>query len=269
MKQQAGRIAVRLGDLDAAQSYADEAMQIAQELRDKGMIASVLADLAGLAGMRGDGESAHSLFAQSLRVLREVGSTEKVPGHPTAIALEAAVNVALGQGAAWSGGYITARSHYLQALERLESMGGRRWVSISLGLGEVALVEGDVGEATRWFAGALSEAQRLGDLQGIAAGLAYSAGLAAASGKAVAAMRLQGAGSKLVETLGLQGRMPSPFDHTVKPRLESVYNQLGRREAQIQMNAGRAMTAQEAVDYAFGDVLKGSERFSSEEAGGV
>jgi predicted ATPase/DNA-binding SARP family transcriptional activator/DNA-binding CsgD family transcriptional regulator len=266
VKQQAGRMALRLGDMHAAQSYADEAMQIAQALGDKGMIASLLADLAALARMRGDGESARSLFAQSLRVLREVGSTEEVPGHPTAIALEAAVNVALGQGAAWSGDYITARNHYRQTLERLELTGGRRWVSISLGLGEVALVEGDIGEATRWFAGALSEAQRLGDLQGIAAGLAYSAGLAAASANPVAAMRLQGASSKLVQALGLQGRMPSPFDRTVKPRLESVYSQLGRREAEIQMDAGRALSPQQAVDYAFGDVLKGSETFSTEEA---
>src|SRR5260370_39488768 len=122
------------------------------------MSGSVLSGLAGLGGMRADGESAHSAFAQSVRVLREVGTTEKVPGHPNAIALEAAVNVALGQGAAWSGDYITARGHYLQALERLESMGGRRWVSISLGLGAIALVGGCFGGATRWVAGARSEA---------------------------------------------------------------------------------------------------------------
>jgi predicted ATPase/DNA-binding SARP family transcriptional activator/DNA-binding CsgD family transcriptional regulator len=266
VKQQTGRMALRLGEMDAAQTYADEAMQIAQALGDKGMIASLLADLAGLARMRGDGESARSLFAQSLRVLREVGSTEKVPGHPTAIALEAAVNVALGQGAAWSGDYVTARKHYLQTLERLERTGRRRWVSISLGLGEIALVEGDLDAANSWFASALSEAQRLGDLQGISAALAYSAGVAAASGKLVAAMRLQGTASKLAQALGLQGRMPSPFDRTVKPRLESVYNQLGHRAAEIQLTAGRGMSAQQAVDYAFGEVLKGSGGFSTEDA---
>ena len=255
-KQAAARTARRLGEDNKAQVYAEEGLQIGQALQDKGITASLLAELGGMAASRADVSLARSLFNQSLAVLHEGGTTTKVPGYGSAAALEAAVNITLAHGAAWLGNHAAARSHYLKALEYVERTGGRTLVSVSLGLGELDLVDRDLPRAREHFAGALEVAYRLRDHLGISASLAYAAGLAAASGKPKSAMRLEGAASKLRETL----RDPPAgysFRRTIKPELDLAYRQLGQRDAEAQLEAGRAMSTNQAVDYAFSDMLKG------------
>jgi tetratricopeptide (TPR) repeat protein len=252
----AARFAHRQGDDRTAQAYAEQALQIGRALPDRGITAALLAEIGILAAHRGDVAFARSNFEQSLAVLREAGDSVKVPGYGSAAALQAAIDIGFASALAWEGDYAAAHSHYLKALDYVEREGGRRLVAVSLGLGEFALVDRDLPGARNHLASALEVAVRLRDQVGICVALFYCAGLAAVSAKPGSAMRLQGAASKLREAVvGPGSWIAHSSQRTIVSELDLVYRQLGQREAEIQLGAGRAMTTEQAIDYAVAEVL--------------
>jgi predicted ATPase/DNA-binding SARP family transcriptional activator len=247
----------RHGEHELAQTYVEEALQIGQMLQDKGIAASLMALVGGFAARRGEIAQAQSNFEQALAVLDQVGPTFKVPGFASVSALRAGIDISLATALASLGDYTGAHSHYLKAVPYVERTGGRSLVSVSIGLGEYALVNRDLPAAREHFGNALEVAVRLRDQTGMAVTLNYCAGLAAASAKPVPAMHLQGASLRIREGLSIPpewiGHHPS--ERSVKPLLESAYRELGARKADAQIEAGRAMSNEQAIECALKEVL--------------
>lgn len=257
----AARIALTQADHQAAQSYAEKGLLIGQSLRDSAITAALLAELGLLAGWSGNPSLARSRLNQAMAFLRDAGADARVPAYGSGIALEAAINIALAQGSVWSRDYEEARRYFLRGLEFAERAGGRPLVSVSLGLGELALIDRDLPRARDYFAAALRIAVKLKDDVGICVSLAHAAALAAVSANPVSALRLQGASLILLERLG-SSAVSRSLDRTVNPVLDGLHRKLGEGETQILLEAGRAMSESQAIDFAFTEVLGTVERRS-------
>ena len=68
-------------------------------------------------------------------------------------------------------------------------------------------------------------------------------------------MRLQGAALKMREAVFRPSGIAHTSDRTVTPELDRIYQQLGSRDAEAELETGRGMTTEEAIEYAFSQVL--------------
>jgi non-specific serine/threonine protein kinase len=120
-------------------------------------------------------------------------------------------------------------------------------------LGRIALAQGELADARTYFRDSLSTLREPGDLTRIAVVLEGLAGLAARGPQPNRAFRLVGAASALRDGIGAPR---SPGDHADLERWLAPVGQARDEEARAGWRAeGRAMTLDQAIEYALEDAL--------------
>ncbi len=237
-----GMVAQDRGDYASSRSLFEEALTINQDLGNREWEAANLNNLGILTLHQGDYASARSLSEESLSIRRELGDRSGI-----ALSLNN-----LGKGAREQGDYVSARSLFEESLSILRELGNRVGIAHSLSnLGSVAHEQGDYASARSLYQESLSIRRELGDRQGIAASLEAFAGLAAALSQSVRVARLWGAAEALREEIGspLSSNDRDQYDESVAAAREA----LGDDAFSTARAEGRAMTLEQAVDYALSE----------------
>jgi predicted ATPase/class 3 adenylate cyclase len=249
-----GDVAFAQGDYATARSLNEQGLALYQELGDKGGTAFALNALGGTSYMQGDYSTAGSLYEQSLALFREIEDK-----------LGIAVSLAdLGGVAYMQGDYPRAHALYDQGQALFQELGHKRGMALTLNaLGRMAYMQGDYPAATSMYRQGLALSREMEEKRHIAASLtglgAIAAGVGAERGKdgpdkgdgvevARQGTRLLGASEALLESIGavLDPVDRSPYEEGVA----SARLQLGDEPFERARHEGRAMSTEEAIEYA-------------------
>jgi predicted ATPase/DNA-binding SARP family transcriptional activator/DNA-binding CsgD family transcriptional regulator/Flp pilus assembly protein TadD len=274
-----GWIAEPQGDYERARTAYEKSLELYRGSHDKKGVANALGDLGSLALDRGDYERATSLLKQSLTLHRELGSREDLIG----------ILDGLGVLASAQGEQEQSISFFSEALALSRGTGNVRRTAVSLGnLGFTLLAHGDPGQAKALLDESLALFREIGDSSNIAVSLMNSAlatlskgdhgrvqalceeslkllqkaqdtqhiadclgimaSAAGARGSAKRAARLWGAAEALREEVGVPLQ---PEDRVVlDPYLATARSSLGEIAWRTTLVEGRAMTSEQAIEYA-------------------
>ena len=231
---------LRAGNLGEAVARIDEAIDTAHKLGndwEEGLALSIkAAGMARLAMLR----EAQRTYEAALDVLRDNNGWGV-----------AQVRVGLGGVARARGDYQAAISHYQGALSLYQEIDARPEIARCLaGIASVALVQGDLGLCRASLTESLALSLATGQRLPVARGLEAFAALEARAGDAERAARLAGAALELRAAAG------HPPSAGAGARLEDLLGparrSLGELRATSLLEEGRAMGADEAVQYAIG-----------------
>jgi predicted ATPase/DNA-binding CsgD family transcriptional regulator len=278
----AGVLALRQGDL-GAEILLQQSLALFQELSDKWAIAYSLHHLAHVMEKRGDYDQATALFEQSLALFKEVGNKWGVGwslhclGHAVLIQgdysratalLEESLPICREVGNTWTlayvldslgtvaekqGNYERAMTLLAEALARARQVGDKYHIpALQYELANVSLHRGDNERAVTLYREGLVLRREIGDKPGLAECLDGLAGVACAQGYHEQAARLFGASEVLRETLAFH-RAPSDQDDHDR-RVASVRSALGKKSCGAAWAKGRAMTLEQAIEYALAPV---------------
>jgi predicted ATPase/DNA-binding SARP family transcriptional activator len=234
------------GNHAAARSAFEQSLVLYRELGDKEGIAASLNYLGETVATQGDEVAARPLFAAARSVYEESLASLRQQGDQWRIAR--ALNV-IGEIARIENNYPMARSFYEESLALRRELGDTRGIAVSLiNLGLVALHQDDDRQAATYFEESLPLFQKLGSTRGIIDCLAGLAGVAGKMGQPERAARLFGAVEAQREAIqtGL-----AYADRIEEDRhLDAVRAQLDESTFAVAWAEGRAMTLEQAVDYA-------------------
>jgi tetratricopeptide (TPR) repeat protein len=229
-------IAINQGDLEAAQSYLDESLQIAKELGCKIGFVEALGDLGLVSYLRWDYDTARSYLEDSLKRFQEANL---LPG------LVSALN-RLGDLARCQGDYEKANQLYKESLSLYRDMGDLDEIPSMLhNLGYTAKRRNELQQALTYFRQALSIQSNTNNGAGIAECLMGIAGVFTERGQADIGARLLGAAEALRVTVGAT-RWPAnclEYDCIVA-RLQEA---LDEREFAVAWAEGQSMTLEQAI----------------------
>jgi predicted ATPase/DNA-binding SARP family transcriptional activator/DNA-binding CsgD family transcriptional regulator len=296
-----GWLAELHGDYEPARAAYEESLKLSQKMGDKRNLAASLNSLGSVALSQGDYERARTLLEESLSVFRELGNERNI----------ASGSNALGELAFSQDDRVRAVRLFEEALRLARKAGDMQGMAVSLNnLGYASLLDGDWEQATEQLEESLALARELGDMLGtaitatnlglaaliqgnhlqatvllreslallqeiedennIADCLETIAGIAGAQGSAQRAARLWGAAQALREDIGLQllpreRDLHEPYVATARSRLDEAAWKKAWAE-------GRAMTLEEAVEYALSEqeaatpLTTAPEQLSTEES---
>ncbi len=231
-------LAWREGALEEARRLGEEGLAISREQGDTETSAVILCWLGILAHREIDYERAAGLFEESLRLSREVGTP-----FVTIMVLNQ-----IGINERHQGNLERAAALHEESLSlvRRSGAGDRPYTLRCLGI--VALYQGDYERATEFFKESLLGAREMRYRWIISECLVGLAGVSAASADHARAARLFGAAETLRETIG---HRPSPQDQAdYDRRLAYAKKGLGEAAFASAWTAGRAMTLDQAIEYA-------------------
>ena len=228
----AGGLAQSQGDYAGARTFYEESLILFRQLGDQEGSANALNSLGTIAQAQGDFAGMRALYEESLIIYRQLG-------HQSGIA---SVLLNLGVVASAQGDYSGARALYEECLTIRRHLGQPSGIANTLlNLGAVASAQGDYARARALYKESLTIRRRSGHHQGITATL-HSMGLMAhQQGLTGRAGRLIGAAASMRESIGT----------TLTPAGQAeVDTALGEAAFAAAWDAGRAMTLDEAVEYA-------------------
>jgi predicted ATPase/Tfp pilus assembly protein PilF len=241
-----GRVAYRQGDYASARSLFGENLVIQRESGNKRGISSTQLQLGFVAYQQGDYASARHLFEQSLAIQQELGNKVDV----------ALLFNNLGTIAWLQGDYASARHLFEQSLAIQQELGNKEGVAYSfINLGHALQWQGEIEQAQELYVQGLRLSRELNNIYCISASLVALGAVAAEQGEGERAAMLLGAAEALLEAIG---GVLEIDDRMVNERaMETIRSQLGgepegeRAFAQA-WGEGRALTMEEAIDYALG-----------------
>ncbi len=149
--------------------------------------------------------------------------------------------------------YPAARSLFLEGLALARELGNKRAVAISLNnLGNLTYMQEDYPAARSLFMESLQIRRELGDNWGMAVSLAGLGAVAVESGQPHRGACQLGASDALQEAIGVAMPLDDliPYDRAVA----SARTQLGEDAFEKARQEGRAMSMEEAIDYALEEV---------------
>jgi len=234
-----GAVAMERGDYVEARQYHERSLAIRRKHGDQRSIAVSLHNLGELYLCLGDYAQARTAYEESLALFRKVKHTMGIADSLNSL------GVVVGH----QGDYVTAHKYHQEALknrrERQDPMG----IAESLyNLGELAIRQGQYDQAHAQYAQSLLIRQKLGDRMDIADSLEGFGVLAAARKEPVRAARLLGAAKSLREEIN------APTSPAKQKKLKTAISRtrpaLGERDFDKEWNKGRAMSLDEAIDYA-------------------
>ncbi|MFL5734284.1 MAG: tetratricopeptide repeat protein [Chloroflexia bacterium] len=256
---QLGHVARLTGDYATGRSLFEESLTLFRESGDQFNIALALIGLGQMADRQGDGEAALGLFGESLSIFKELGDKWGIAGSL----------YCLGSTYLSLRDYARARATLEENCARTEDLGATGDLAEALEqLGKAAYFQGDYSGAHSLYERSLSLFQGLGDKMGTAHCLMDLAGIAAVAAPAagrqaksrgtaetaqrpaaiIGAARLLGATQALLETVGFEFE---PADRERFSGYESAARaQLGERAFDKAWAEGKAMTIEQAVEYA-------------------
>jgi predicted ATPase/class 3 adenylate cyclase len=235
-----GHLAGQQGDYEASDSLYKESLAIRRELGDQANIASLLSNLGVNAYEQGHYEAALEAYQQGLEIRRQLGNKWAIANSLSNLGI-----LAMDQG-----DYAKARSQIEEAVTLQREVGDRRELAIMLdNLANVIRAQGDYETARSLYTESLAISRALGDKWLLAYLLEDMGGLAARQGQAERALRLVGAAAVLRETIN------APLPPADKDKLEQILvparQVLGESNAAMATAEGRAMSLEQAIDYAF------------------
>jgi DNA-binding NarL/FixJ family response regulator len=228
----------------------ENSLNLYGDLNDKDGIAHSACLLADMVAMQGDVEApkfyamARSYSEERLASLRELDDKWQI-AHT--------LNM-LGEMARIEGDYHTARAYYEESLMVRRELGDQRGIAVSLiNLGYCVHHKRDYKQAMDLFEESLVLFQHLGSTRGIIDCLAALAGVFGAEKKPERAVRLFGATEALHESIHA-GLAASYADRIEYDRFIAVVrSQLDEDAFASAWAAGRAMTLEQAVNYALAE----------------
>jgi tetratricopeptide (TPR) repeat protein len=287
----ASGIALRLYDMAESKALAQESLELSRQLGDKRTTASCLVILGIDACRIQDYKQAEQLGGESLSLSREAGDNwgaawalgilglvahqerdlpkaralmeesiqgMRAMGHPwgTTIML-----VNLGIVAREQGDLAGAVAIFEEALTEFRQLGDKSYVSYTqLNLGTVASALGEHARAARFYADSLALRKELEDRRGMATCVAALACTTAGLGDFERAARLFGAAEAMRERLG--GSVPALIRAEHDARVAETRRALGEDRFKTAWDAGRAMPAEQAIEFALASVPEGAARGS-------
>lgn len=240
-----GTLAALLGDHATAASQLETALTLGRALGDQRTITYALGSLADLARVQGKAERAAAHYDELATIAREMGGSAAVA---QALAGEGLAAYERGE---WARAAVLLEQALAihRARRELDSMGLCLWL-----LGVVALHQANPIGATERLREAVSVAQTLGNQDGLAYVLESLAWAAALVGRRERAARLLGAAAAQREALG-QTRWPH-FREEVEAEVAAARAALGEAAWAAAFTAGRALTLEEVLAEALGEVVK-------------
>lgn len=149
-----GYVNVRRSHFEEARRVLDEALRLARELNQDGLIASALHNLGNITTWTGDFESGRVLLQESIERYRAAGERRWLLGAMNDLSVAYT----------YAGDVENARALLRQSLTLAESYGDQPAIAHSVAnLGAIALDEGDLDEAELFSRRAMTVAQDIGD----------------------------------------------------------------------------------------------------------
>jgi predicted ATPase/DNA-binding SARP family transcriptional activator len=238
-----GHLEWSLGNLREARSALEEALAIGRKLGDKTTMAWALAYLGAVADFQGDYAAVPPFIEEALAASPDAGFIGK---NIRGVAL-----CFLGDVPMHEGDFERAEALYEEGVSLLREVQSKNFLTYPLRrLGYVALLQGDYVKAEGLFRECLKLNQELGHQMGITACVAALAEGIAAQGDQVRALELFGAVDASLEAMNSQ--MFSPDQIEYERYLAAVRVGLDETTLNAAWAKGRAMTLEQAVDYALG-----------------
>lgn len=235
----AGHLAFKQGDYGSAWTAHQASLSLRREIGERRGIAASLHALGNVAYERGDGGLAQPLYEESLALAREAGSKRDM-----AVSLNALGNAILRRGDCGRAGAL-----HRESLALRQELGDQRGIAVALGnLGNVAYEQRDYASAQRFYSEALSLIKDLGDKPLAAILLVPLAETAQAQEHSERAACLFGAAEVLSEAT--QSPLPPTERDRYDQTVAAVRAGLGQAAFAAAWTAGRAMTMDQAIEYA-------------------
>jgi len=237
-----GWISFELGDWERAKALFEEALPLARESGSIRDTCNALSMLAYMAACRGDVKRAQALGEESLAIAREAGDTTSVAFASQYLAVTAML----------SGDYERAQTLFEATLEMTRITGNRKGQAISLNnLGLVALCRGDYARAAKLSSESLKLSEEGLDHQVLTWSLDTLAAVCGQRRYVGRAARLWGAAEVLREASGFS--QPPDDKRVLEPFLKDARSRLDEATFQAAWEEGRAMTEEQAVEYALSE----------------
>ncbi|HEX6387674.1 MAG TPA: tetratricopeptide repeat protein, partial [Anaerolineae bacterium] len=236
-----GNLAMDQGDYVTARQSHEESLAIKRVLDDQRGIAISLGNLGIVAYQQGDYDTARSFYEESLVIKRALDDRRGI-----SLTVGNLGNVLFEQG-----NYPAARALLEESLALKRELGDKWGIATTLGnLGEVALGEGDLAAARKRLGESLEIRRELGDKWSIADSLEAFAALAFAEGDLEQAALLWGTAEALREAIGTSQAAGDRARHD--RNVAAARAQLGEEAIATAWAEGRAMSPEQAADYALG-----------------
>jgi predicted ATPase/DNA-binding CsgD family transcriptional regulator len=276
----AAQLAYLQGDSASAHSLAEQSIAVSKQVSDTQSYAYALTFLGLAAAQQGDKHTARSVGAESVALFRQVGDTWGLAmalyclSHTTREAGDydvarplieeslalfrlagdqwgmALVQLGVGNLEFLQQNYGAARAAFEASLTTFQQFGDTWGVNAALhSLGEVALKQQDYATARSRLQAVLSSRWDLGDRRGIAEALEGLAAVARAQGQHHTAAILGGASEALFESIGTH---IGSFDQdNFSQIMTDLSKAIGENQFATIWAKGRAMTVEQAIQYAF------------------
>jgi tetratricopeptide (TPR) repeat protein len=233
-----GLFATSKGDYAAARGRLEESVALAREVGDTGVEVRAMVHLGHLPFVQGDHAAARSGLEASLALAERLGHSWAI-GHSL---------LWLGDMAVAEGRYAEART-YLERAEALKRQDGlTAGVGVTLRmLGVIAYRLGDHERARALLTEGLVAGHEATHHSGVMHSLDAWAGLAMAQGQLARAVRLLGAAAAISEAFRALWLTPV---RRLAPEIAATRAALGDHAYEAAWAEGRAMTQQQAVEYA-------------------
>jgi len=230
------------GDYERAKELIEESLEISREANDKIKIAEALFQLGGTAWGPGDTARAKEIYEEGITLCREVGYTYRLP----------AFLLSLGYIFMLEGDYERGATLNEEAVAICREHGYKGHLNYALdNLGWAALLEGDYERARTPYEESLMVSKGLGDRMVGSDSLEGMACISAAQGGALRAGRLFGAAQALREGVGALPYQLTPEEESWRePYVAAARSQLGEDSWEEALVKGRAMSLEEAIEYA-------------------
>jgi predicted ATPase/class 3 adenylate cyclase/DNA-binding NarL/FixJ family response regulator len=225
----------RIRTYPLAKLAAEEALSIAEELRDKPLKALALDSLASVYALQGMTEEARPLVEQAIAAYREIGDLHSADDSLTW----------LGISALRTGDYALARTVFAEHVRTERAVGNKEQLAIALRMhGYAMFYHGDAG-ASAAFLDSLRLNREIHDRQAIAASLSACAAVAIAQRQTERAARLLGYAAVQLEAIHAE-MWPYDNDQYV-PRVAALRAQMGEDAFNAAWAQGRALTPDQAL----------------------
>ena len=231
------------GDNERAKELLEESLTLSREADDKVKIAEALFQLGSATDAQGDHARAKEILEEGIAVCREVGYTYLLPDFLLSLGYVLLVEGDYERGAALNEeAAVLCREH-----------GYKSHLNYALdNLGWAALLRGDHERARSYYQESLVVSNELGDKMIASESLEGLACVTGAEGEAERAARLFGATEALHEAL----RQAVAYQHSPEeeawrePYLATTRSRLGEALWQAAWAEGRAMSMEQAIEYA-------------------
>ncbi len=252
-----GALAYMQGDNTAARSFYEQSLALRRELDDKSGIAASLNNLGLVACNQGDNAGARAFYEESLAICRGLGNK---------LGIAAALSN-LGLVVHAQSDYAGARALQEESLALRRELGDKGGMALSLTwLSAVAHDQGDYPGVQRFLTECLILCRELGEKRITAYALEGFARLAYAQHQPERAVRLYGAAQALREAIG------SPMPPNVGAKYERIQADLraalGEDGYQAGLDAGRALSTDQAIAYALEETAAGGQDTTKGRPGG-